>query len=267
MAESMITDLPHERRPTFYYQQYAKRFSPIYLTAEVDFEVAAKTQERFAAQYQRKLSHIALVIFHASRAIDSHRQANVSVKSGWRPRIIRHDAVSAKFTIDKTVNGQRIVVPGVICESHHLSLEEIQDRIDYYKLRDVDSIKELKKLPILRKLPPALGRFVFNRLMSNLHVRERIQGTFSVTALGNSPVQYFMPAITSTICFGIGVVEKKPRVQDDRIVARRVLHVTMAFDHNAIDGAIAAEVLRDFKDGLEGGGLQQLKHSERRAQA
>lgn len=264
MGNSKIADLPRERRPTLYYQRYAKRFSPIYITTEVDFEAAAKTQERFATEYKRKLSHIAMVIFHASQAIASNRQVNISVKSGWRPRIIMHDAVSAKFTIDKTVNGHRVVVPGVIGGSNHLSLEEIQDRIDYYKHRDVDSIKELKGLSVLRKLPPVIGRLVFNWLMSNLRVRERIQGTFSVTSLGNSPVHYFMPAITSTICFGIGAVEKKPRMHGDLIVARYVLHVTMAFDHNAIDGAMASEVLRDFKAGFEGFEIHQADYSERR---
>jgi pyruvate/2-oxoglutarate dehydrogenase complex dihydrolipoamide acyltransferase (E2) component len=251
MIKSKVASLPRERRPTFYFQQYAKRFSPVFLTTEVDFSNAARARDEYRRIWSRRLSHITIIIHQASRVIAGREEVKLSVKNGLFPKMIQHGVVTAKFTVSKTVNGRGVVVPGLIAASNERSIEDIQDSVDYYRDTPDEQMAETKGLSILRNLPPLLGRVLFNTMMSNLRVRERVQGTFSVTSLGHKSVQYFMPQITSTVCFGVGAVEPKLRLIKGELVERPVLHLTLAFDHNAIDGAIAAEVLSEVKSGIE----------------
>ncbi|NHJ20913.1 MAG: hypothetical protein EAX91_08230 [Candidatus Lokiarchaeota archaeon] len=56
----------------------------------------------------------------------------------------------------------------------------------------------------------------------------------------------------------IGAITKKPRVIEDKIEIREVLHTVILFDHDIIDGAPAARFSAMLKTLIENGfGLDQ----------
>ena len=71
-------------------------------------------------------------------------------------------------------------------------------------------------------------------------------GTFTITNLGNFGVDAFTPIINppESAILGVGRILKKPVVQDDEIVARSMLTLSLTFDHRVIDGAPAAQFLQ-----------------------
>ncbi len=47
---------------------------------------------------------------------------------------------------------------------------------------------------------------------------------------------------------GIGRIQEKPVVLDGRIVIRRILPLSLSYDHRIIDGASGAKFLNSLKD-------------------
>ena len=71
-------------------------------------------------------------------------------------------------------------------------------------------------------------------------------GTFTLTNLGNFGVDAFTPIINPPECaiLGVGRILKKPVVQNDEIVVRSMLTLSLTFDHRVVDGAPAAQFLQ-----------------------
>ncbi len=71
-------------------------------------------------------------------------------------------------------------------------------------------------------------------------------GTFTITNLGNFGIDAFTPIINPPECaiLGVGRILKKPVVHNDEIVIRRMLTLSLTFDHRVVDGAPAAQFLQ-----------------------
>jgi len=58
----------------------------------------------------------------------------------------------------------------------------------------------------------------------------------------------------------VGGISRKPAVVGDRIEPREILHLTVGFDHDVVDGAPAARFVQRLTELIEGGyGLAELR--------
>jgi pyruvate dehydrogenase E2 component (dihydrolipoamide acetyltransferase) len=69
--------------------------------------------------------------------------------------------------------------------------------------------------------------------------------TFTITSLGIYRVEAFTPVINmpEAAILGVGRIHDKPVVKDDEIVARKMMTLSLVFDHRLTDGAPAARFL------------------------
>ncbi len=76
-------------------------------------------------------------------------------------------------------------------------------------------------------------------------------GSFAVTNIGSLGLDYGFPALlpTSNVAFVLvmGGVQKKPVVIDDEIAIRRMMAVTIVFDHRIADASHGAKLFRYIK--------------------
>ena len=79
---------------------------------------------------------------------------------------------------------------------------------------------------------------------------------FTVTALSNYDIDVFTPIIDppQVAILGLGRAMEKPVVVDGEIVVRSMMHLSVTFDHRALDGVPVAEFIRTLKAGLESPG-------------
>jgi pyruvate dehydrogenase E2 component (dihydrolipoamide acetyltransferase) len=79
-------------------------------------------------------------------------------------------------------------------------------------------------------------------------------GTFTITNVGPLGGTAMLPTINypEAAILGMGKVQEKPVVRDGQIVIRKILPLTLAFDHRLADGADAArfvgELIRQLSD-------------------
>lgn len=78
-------------------------------------------------------------------------------------------------------------------------------------------------------------------------------GTFTITNLGQYPVQFSTPIINQpeSAILGVGMITEKPVVYRGKIEIRKMLSISLTCDHRHIDGATAAGFLLDFSRLLE----------------
>jgi pyruvate dehydrogenase E2 component (dihydrolipoamide acetyltransferase) len=82
-------------------------------------------------------------------------------------------------------------------------------------------------------------------------------GTFTVSNLGMYGVEQFVAVLNppQAAILAVGAVEERPAAQDDDVVVRPLMTMTLTCDHRALDGATASDFLRSVKSFLEEPGL------------
>lgn len=78
-------------------------------------------------------------------------------------------------------------------------------------------------------------------------------GTFTITSLGIYRVEAFTPVINlpEAAILGLGRITEKPAVKDGEIAIRKMLTLSLVFDHRLTDGAPAAKFLDYLCDLIE----------------
>jgi pyruvate dehydrogenase E2 component (dihydrolipoamide acetyltransferase) len=79
-----------------------------------------------------------------------------------------------------------------------------------------------------------------------------LDGTFTLTTLGAFGVEQFTPIVNppQMAVLGIGAIRTMPAVRDGQLVAEPYNHLSLTFDHAAVDGAPAARFLAAVVDRL-----------------
>lgn len=80
-------------------------------------------------------------------------------------------------------------------------------------------------------------------------------GTFTVTNLGMTGIDWFTPIINTpqVAILGVGRIAEKPVARGGQIAIAPVAVLTLVFDHRAVDGQPAALFLRSLREMLESG--------------
>ena len=86
-----------------------------------------------------------------------------------------------------------------------------------------------------------------------LSKEEMSGGTFTVTNLGMFGIDVFTPIINQpeSAILGIGRIVEKPAIFEGEVRKRKMMFLSLTFDHRIIDGAPAAEFLRDMREAVE----------------
>ena len=190
------------------------------LFREVDVTEFVKLRERFKSQVER-VSYNDILVQICAMALREHPEANArlgdgghsSDSDGW---IERMDRINIGLAVD-TERG--LLVP-VIHNADRLTIAQIATE----RARLVEATRTGRSLP-----------------------DDLVGGTFTITNLGMFGVEGFTPIINLPECciLGVGRIVRKPIVidEDDTVVVRPMMILSLVFDHRVVDGAPAARFL------------------------
>jgi len=181
-----------------------------------------REKERRAGGAGSRLTLLAFVIKAITAGLKAAPAFNASLDP-FREEIIYKKYYNIGFAAD---TGRGLVVP-VIKDTNNKSIVQIADQIH-------------TKATLARegKLPPEDMR----------------GGTFTITNVGPLGGTALLPTINypEVAILGMGKVQEKPVVRNGQIVIRKILPLTLAFDHRVADGADAArfvaELVRQLSD-------------------
>jgi pyruvate/2-oxoglutarate dehydrogenase complex dihydrolipoamide acyltransferase (E2) component len=245
-----------QRRHTQFFLENIRDFAPVFLDTDVDMSRVLSHRRAHPGH-----SVVSYVAFAAGRALARHPDANATLGGRLRPRLAHHDQVDAKIALDKTLGGRRVVLAAVVPAVDRASLAGIQEQVTRFRDGDPELMPEFAAVRLLHRLPRALGAFVFRAAFGSPVRRGQMFGTLAITSLGHRPVNGFHSVGGTTITLGVGQIAERPVVRDGQLAIAPVMRLNLAFDHRVIDGAEAADLLTEIKDGLEEYAGAGLEHS------
>jgi pyruvate dehydrogenase E2 component (dihydrolipoamide acetyltransferase) len=111
----------------------------------------------------------------------------------------------------------------------------------------VPVIRDTDRKSILQ-ISKDIDRFASLAREGKIEVADLRGGTFTITNVGPLGGTALIPAINypEVAILGMGKVQDKPVVRDGKIVIRKILPLTLAFDHRIADGADAARFVSEM---------------------
>jgi pyruvate dehydrogenase E2 component (dihydrolipoamide acetyltransferase) len=143
--------------------------------------------------------------------------------------------------------------------SFNASLDPFKEEIAYKKYYNigiaVDSghglivpvVKETDRKSVMQ-ISAEIADLAGRAREGKLEVSELRGGTFTITNVGPIGGTALIPTINypEVAILGMGRVQEKPVVRDGEIVIRKILPLTLAFDHRVADGADAARFVTEL---------------------
>ena len=194
-----------------------------------DLEGVRAKEKKLAAEKGIKLTYLPFVIKAALSALKAHPYLNATL-----------DDESGQIVLKKYYN------IGIAVDT--------QDGLMVFAIKDADQ----KNMLDLAKEISILAQKARSR---TLELSELRGSTFTITNYGVIGASYGTPIINypEVGILGIGKIEDRPAVIDGQIVIRKIMPLSLAFDHRVIDGVEAARFLNVVIDHLEDPDLMLLE--------
>jgi len=191
-----------------------------YMTVAVAMDELLASRTRMNSGRQKKLSVNAFLMALAGRALARHPQVN----STWNgDSLLRHASADIALAVAMP---EGLITPVV----RNCGVKGIT-AIDTELADLVDRARSGKLAP-----------------------EEYAGATFTISSLGAAGIDEFTAIINppGAAILAVGAVRKEPVVDDnDAVVVRQRMRITLSCDHRVIDGAVGAAFLRELADMLE----------------
>jgi pyruvate/2-oxoglutarate dehydrogenase complex dihydrolipoamide acyltransferase (E2) component len=254
-----VVELPRERRAMPGFNDLNAGKHSMYGLLEVDVTVAKEFMEAHRARTGEALSFTAYLTFCLARAVDEDKAVQAYMKG--RKRLVLFDDVNVGLMVERRLGARRVLMGHVIRGANHKSYREIHQEIRLVQATLAPPSSGAPAWFYAAMLLPwplsALLTAGLRTLMRrNPTIPVALAGTVGITAVGMfgkgqggwglSPTMHSLDLV-------VGGIDAKPALVDGRIEAREILHLTVAFDHDVIDGAPAARFTRRLVELIEGG--------------
>jgi len=224
---------------------------PVYMIFEVDVTEARHLIRETRNRTGKPLSFTAYVASCFAAAIAENRLLQAYKKG--RRKIVIFDDIDIAVAVERDLEGYKIPLPTIVRSAERLSPLEIDAVIRQARQGETPQAWAQRWLGPWLLLPSPVRLFILRRLLANPLRRKRIAGTAMISAAGMfgrgagwgiTPPSYSVSLLT-------GSLMTKACVVGDAIVPREILGLTISFDHDIVDGAVAARFAQRFKEIIE----------------
>ena len=187
-----------------------------------------------------------------------------------RNHVLLFENVDISIVVKKEVNGTLVPLPCVIRNADNKTLFEIRDEIEAAKKQSIGHeddyvLGEKKGIPWMKwfvNLPQWLRLILFRKYFSDPTRVKKAMGNVMITTVGmvGHTRGWIIPYSMHPLCLAFGSLNEQPLIHKGEIEKGRVLHLTVLFDHDVIDGMPAARFIDDLVQKLESGfGLSPMQ--------
>jgi pyruvate/2-oxoglutarate dehydrogenase complex dihydrolipoamide acyltransferase (E2) component len=218
---------------------------------------------QFIAEHKARtgetLSFTGFLAFCLARAVDEDRAVQAYLKG--RKQLVLFDDVNVGLMVERKIGEKGTLMGHVIRGANHKTYREIHQEIRSVQSEPVPPSRGtptwfrsamLFPWPLSRLLNALLG--MATRRDPTISVS--MSGTVGITAVGmfgGGHGGWGLYPTPQALGLVVGSTAWKPAVIEGRIEPREVLHLTVMFDHDVIDGAPATRFTRRLVELIEGG--------------
>ncbi|NUU99718.1 hypothetical protein XO12_06260 [Marinitoga sp. 1154] len=218
--EDRVIPLSDKRRIIGERLSKSKYTSPhFYLTLSVNMENIMENRKTINNRLNEKISMNAFLIKIIANTLRKHRRINSTLQN------------------DKIIEFGRIDIALAVAQENGLITPIVRNADKKGILQIENELRELIEKAKNNKLEP----------------EEYTNATFTISNLGSFGVDEFTAIINppASAILAIGMIKKVPIVENDEIIIKPMMKMTLSSDHRVIDGAVAATFMKDLKETLE----------------
>jgi pyruvate/2-oxoglutarate dehydrogenase complex dihydrolipoamide acyltransferase (E2) component len=181
-------------------------------------------------------------------------------------QLVLFDDVNVGLMVEHKVGEKRALMGHVIREANHKTYREIHQEIRSVQSKPVPPNRGMPSwFRSAMLLPWPLSRLVKALLTMAMRLDPTVPasmgGTVGITAVGmfgEGHSGWGIFPVTQVLGLVVGSIAWKPAIVEGRIEPREILHLTVMFDHDIVDGAPAARFVRRLVELIESGyGLEE----------
>lgn len=254
-----IIDLTLERRAWLNSLHLPRPTRHMYGLLEVDVTVAQQFIADHKARTGETLSFTGFLTYCLARAVDENKAVQSYLKGN--KQIVMFDDVNVGLWVERKTGEASTLIGHIVRNANRKTYREIHDEIRAVQTKPVQTVEGVPawfRSALL--LPPPLSNLFRTVLGVITHrdptIRVSISGTVGITAVGMFGKGHSGWGITSaqhSLALVVGSIACKPAVIEGRIEPREILHLTVVFDHDVVDGAPAARFTRRLVELIECG--------------
>lgn len=263
-GEYEVVSFPSSRIATIDIGATSRKKHHIYALLELDV-TEARRLITLKKREKESISFNSWLIKCISKAVEEYRDIH-GIRKGKRKIVLFKD-VDISIMIEREIDGQKVPLPYIIRKTNEKSISEINEEVKRgisqtindegnYVLGDKKN-QYIMKLYYL--LPGSFRRMIWNMIIGNPFITKENMGTIMITSVGmiGKINGWVIPMSVHPLSFAVGSIIKKPGVVAGKIEIREYLYITVAIDHDVIDGAPAVRALNKLNMLIEKGfGLQ-----------
>jgi hypothetical protein len=231
----------------------------MYGLLEVDVTIARQFIAEHRARTGETLSFTAFLTLCLACAVDEHKEVQAYLKG--RKQLVLFDDVDVGMMIEGKIGDKRALMGHVIRGANRKTYREIHDEIRSVQSTPVPPNKGLPSWFRTAMLLPWPLCWLFKAFIRMAERRDptfgtSMGGTVSITAVGmfgEGHSGWGIYPVTGTLGLVVGSIAWKPAVAEGQIEPREILHLTVVFDHNVVDGAPATRFTSRLVDLIESG--------------
>ncbi|HET9080030.1 MAG TPA: 2-oxo acid dehydrogenase subunit E2 [Trebonia sp.] len=233
-----VQPFPSNRRLVTAGLRAGRRMVPMYGLVDVDVTKA----NRLLASHHPPSSLTAFVVASVARAAAAHPQ--VHAYRNWRGQLVTHHHVDVVTMVEIRTPQGPFGLPHVLRDADVRSVPDLTAELHRVKYEPPASRSGSwfeRAAPIATHIPGAVSG-MYAVMARSVAVRQRI-GTVAVTAVGmfaGGSGFGITPMTMMSLEVVVGGMSQRPRVIDGQVEVRDVLDLSLAIDHNVVDGAPAA---------------------------
>ena len=219
---------------------------------EMDITEARNSLRLHRAQTGEAISFTAFFLSCLGKAID--RDKNMQAYKDWRNRLVTFDEVDINMLFEVVVDGQKTIRPHILRGVNRKSPQEIHQEIRDFQNQHQTS-REATFIDKFVLLPGLIRRLVLKILLQSPKLVKEYYGTVLVSSLGmfGTGSGWGIPVPNHTLQLTLGGMTDKPTAIRGEIQIRKIMNLTISFDHDLIDGAPAARFSHHIKKMIEAG--------------
>jgi pyruvate/2-oxoglutarate dehydrogenase complex dihydrolipoamide acyltransferase (E2) component len=245
-----VLPFPAEREIVVDFGRLAARRHIVYGLLEVDVTLARQRLRELSAQAGASLSFTAFIVACLARAIEANPR--VQALFDWRRRLVVFNDVDVVTLIEPEPGA--VAIPHIIRSANRKTVRQISDEIRSVQSKPDTSPQRGGLAALAPKLPVFVRRFFYWLIKIDPHRFKRMSGTVVLTSIGMFGKGggwgiAFLPY--HSLGLTVGGISQKPGLHAGAIEVREFMDLTLAFDHDIVDGAPAARFASSLRQLLE----------------
>jgi pyruvate/2-oxoglutarate dehydrogenase complex dihydrolipoamide acyltransferase (E2) component len=237
----------------------------MYGLLEVDVTEAKQYIEEHKARTGELLSFTGYLAFCLARAVDEDKSVQAYLKG--RKQLVIIDDVDVGLVIERQKDGKPTLTGYIVRGANRKTYREIHQEIRAAQSRPVPPGGGMPSWLISTMLSPWPLSSLFKALLRAAVRRDptvftSMGGTVGITAVGMfgegeggwgiAPISHSLGLVVGSTAWKPGIVGRE-ELPHGRVEPREILNLTVAFNHDVIDGAPAARFARRLVELIESG--------------